>query len=114
MAQLRLGVLSTSSKENELRLPIHPDHLERIDADLRERMVLERGYGQQFGVSDEHLATLVAGMGSRDEVIADRRRAAAQADACTTSRNSRRDRCSGGGHMRCRTPTSPRSPSTSA
>ncbi len=70
MVQLRLGVLSTSSKENEFRLPIHPHHFERIDADLRARMVLERGYGLRFGVSDEHLATLVAGIAPRDEVIA--------------------------------------------
>ena len=70
MVQLRLGVLSTSSKENELRLPIHPHHVDRIDADLREDMVLERGYGQRFGVSDEHLAPLVGGMAARDEVIA--------------------------------------------
>ncbi len=70
MVQFRLGVLSTSSKENEFRLPIHPHHVERLDADLRARMVLERGYGQRFGVSDEHLASLVAGMADRDEVIA--------------------------------------------
>ena len=69
MAQLRLGVLSTSSKENEFRLPLHPAHIERIDADLRARMVLERGYGQRFGVSDEHLGGLVAGMATRAEVI---------------------------------------------
>ena len=70
MVQLRLGVLSTSSKENEFRLPIHPQHIERIDADLRALMVLERGYGQRFGVSDEHLGALVAGLAPRQEVIA--------------------------------------------
>ncbi|MCU0263267.1 MAG: N(5)-(carboxyethyl)ornithine synthase [Candidatus Nanopelagicales bacterium] len=70
MVQLTLGVLSTSSKENELRLPIHPHHLERIDADLRARIVLERGYGLRFGVADEHLSTLVADVLPRDEVIA--------------------------------------------
>lgn len=70
MDQLSLGVLATSSKENEYRRPIHPQHLDRIDADLRARMVLERGYGQRYGVSDEHLATMVAGLGSRAEIIA--------------------------------------------
>ena len=65
-----MGVLSTSSKENEFRLPIHPQHIERIDADLRARMLLERGYGLRFGVSDEHLAAQVAGVLSREEVIA--------------------------------------------
>jgi alanine dehydrogenase len=70
MDQLTLGVLATSSKENELRLPIHPQHLDRIDADLRARIVLERGYGDAYGVSQEHLATQVAGIRSREEIIA--------------------------------------------
>ncbi|MEP7192095.1 MAG: N(5)-(carboxyethyl)ornithine synthase [Actinomycetota bacterium] len=70
MNPLNLGVLATSSKENEFRLPIHPQHFDRIDADLRARMVLEQGYGERYGVSDEHLATMVAGIRSRDEIIA--------------------------------------------
>jgi alanine dehydrogenase len=70
MDQLILGVLATSGKENELRLPIHPQHLDRIDADLRARIVLERGYGDRYGVSEEHLAAQVAGVRSREEVIA--------------------------------------------
>jgi len=69
MDQLTLGVLATSSKENELRLPIHPKHLDRIDADLRARIFLERGYGERYGVSQEHLATQVAGIRSREEII---------------------------------------------
>jgi alanine dehydrogenase len=68
---LRLGVLATSSKENERRLPLHPHHLDRIDEDLRAQIVLEQGYGEDYGVSDEHLAPLVAAIRPRDEVIAD-------------------------------------------
>lgn len=70
MDGLVLGVLATSSKENEHRLPIHPQHFDRIDADLRARIVLECGYGVRFGVSDEHLATHVAQLLPRDQVIA--------------------------------------------
>jgi alanine dehydrogenase len=70
MTDLRLGVLATSSKENELRLPLHPHHIDRVDADLRARMTLESGYGVRFGVSDERLASEVAELASRDEVIA--------------------------------------------
>ena len=70
MDQLSLGVLATSSKENEFRLPIHPQHFDRIDADLRARIVLERGYGERFGVSDDHLATQVAGIRPREQIIA--------------------------------------------
>ncbi|MEO6144188.1 MAG: N(5)-(carboxyethyl)ornithine synthase [Dermatophilaceae bacterium] len=70
MDQLRLGMLARSSKENEFRLPIHPQHFDRIDADLRSRIVLERGYGDRYGVTDEELAGQVAGIRSREEVIA--------------------------------------------
>jgi len=68
--QLSLGVIARSGKENEHRLPIHPLHLDRIDADLRDRIYLEHGYGERFGVSDEHLAASIAGMRSREELIA--------------------------------------------
>jgi alanine dehydrogenase len=69
MDQLSLGVLATSTKENEFRLPIHPQHFDRIDADLRAQIVLEQGYGERYGVSDAHLATKVAGIRTRAEII---------------------------------------------
>jgi alanine dehydrogenase len=69
--QLTLGVIAQSRKENEHRLPIHPRHFERIDADLRERIYLEHGYGERFGVPDEQLAGWVAGLRSREQLIAD-------------------------------------------
>ncbi len=56
---MSLGVLSRSRKEDERRLPIHPLHFDRIDADLRDRIILEHGYGNRFGVSDSQLAKLV-------------------------------------------------------
>ncbi len=71
MDLLTLGVMARSRKENERRLPIHPRHLDRIDADLRESLFLERGYGERFGIADETLAPYVAGLRSRDELIAD-------------------------------------------
>ena len=71
MARLTLGVPCTSGKENESRLPIHPHHLERIDADIRASMYLEHGYGLQYGVSDEVIATQVAGMRTREQLLAE-------------------------------------------
>jgi alanine dehydrogenase len=67
---LTLGVLSRSRKENEHRLPIHPRHLGRIDADLRPHLLLERGYGDRFGMSDDALAPLVGGICDRAELLA--------------------------------------------
>jgi len=70
MAELSLGVASRSRKENERRLPIHPQHFERVDANLRRRIYLETGYGESFGVSDEQLKPLVAGVHDREDLVA--------------------------------------------
>jgi alanine dehydrogenase len=69
--ELTLGVVATSRKEDEQRLPIHPRHLDRIDAGLRGRMFLERGYGLRHGFADEELGPQVGGIRSRDELIAE-------------------------------------------
>lgn len=71
MSLLTLGVIHRTSKENERRLPIHPDHLDRIDADLRAKIYLEHGYGEDFGVADVRMRGLVAGMRTREELIAE-------------------------------------------
>ena len=71
MEQLSLAVMSRSRKENELRLPIHPRHVERIEAGLRSRIYLERGYGEQFGVADEQLEPLVGGLRPREQLLAE-------------------------------------------
>lgn len=65
-----LGVVGTSAKENEFRLPLHPDHLGRLDESIRGCITLEHGYGQRFGRTDDDLAEFVAGFAPRDEVIA--------------------------------------------
>jgi alanine dehydrogenase len=69
--RLTLGVIAATRKENEHRLPIHPEHLDRIDADVLDQIYLECGYGARFGFSDEALAASVGGMRSRAELIAE-------------------------------------------
>ena len=69
MQKLTLGVIGASSKTDEKRLPIHPLHLERIDADLLARMHFETGYGVPFGVSDQQLTKSGAGIRSRAEIM---------------------------------------------
>lgn len=68
--QLTMGVFGHSAKENELRLPIHPRHFDRIDPDLQAAIWLEHGYGHSYGVSDSDLAPLVAGFLSPAELVA--------------------------------------------
>jgi alanine dehydrogenase len=69
--RLKLGVIAATHKENEHRLPIHPEHLFRIDADVLERTYLEHGYGDHFGISDKEIAGWVGGMRTREELIAE-------------------------------------------
>ncbi len=61
--------MGTSAKENEHRLPVHPEHLAAIDADLRARITLETGYAEHFGYADADLSDLVAGFLPREELI---------------------------------------------
>jgi alanine dehydrogenase len=67
---LTLGVLASTRKPDERRLPIHPLHLERIAPALRQQIMMERGYGERFGVSDAKLALLVGRLTSREELVA--------------------------------------------
>ncbi len=68
-SDLTLGVVGTSTKENEFRVPLHPAHLDRIDPVLRSRIVMETGYGQRFGLSDDELAPHVADFMSREKLF---------------------------------------------
>ena len=67
--QLSLGVMARSLKEHEHRLPLHPQHLGRIPADLRESIYLEGGYGDRFGSSEDQLKGWVAGFRTHEQLV---------------------------------------------
>ena len=67
--KLTVGIIGTSAKENEFRVPIHPSHLGRIDPSLKGRIFAEAGYGRQFGSSEQTLKSHVAGVMSRGELF---------------------------------------------
>ncbi len=71
MHGLTLGVVGTSRKPAERRLPIHPAHFGRIDAGLRRRMFFEHGYAHRFGVPDERFSEHVGGVRSREQLMAE-------------------------------------------
>ena len=68
---LTLGILASTRKPDELRLPIHPLHLDRIAPEIREQLILEEGYGERFGLSDAELAPLVGRIAPRKQLLAD-------------------------------------------
>ena len=69
MAQLTVGVVGTSRKENERRVSIHPDHFEWIPDDIRKHLKFEEEYGRPFGFDDDSIAALMGGMATRDELF---------------------------------------------
>ena len=69
--KLTLGVIATSHKVAERRLPIHPAHFERIDESFRDRIMIETGYGIAVGLDDEALAPFVGRIASRSEIMAE-------------------------------------------
>ena len=71
MKKLRLGVIGTSKKEDEKRVPIHPDHLSRLPEDIRKQLIFEKGYGASFGLDDEYFISQSGGVASRHELLAE-------------------------------------------
>ena len=60
-----IGIVGTSRKPDERRLPVHPDHLPRLPEAVRRQMVFETGYGDAFDVSYAQLAAQSGGVAPR-------------------------------------------------
>ncbi|WP_417888169.1 N(5)-(carboxyethyl)ornithine synthase [Zunongwangia sp.] len=71
MAFLKMGVIGTSNKEDERRVPIHPEHLNRLPEHIRRQLIFEEGYGKPFNIKDEDISALTGGVASRGEILAD-------------------------------------------
>jgi len=71
MDKLTWGVIGTSKKADEQRVPIHPAHLSRLSDEYRKQLVFEEGYGAPFGISDDEISAQTGGIASRGELLAD-------------------------------------------
>ncbi len=69
MGMLTFGVIGTSRKEDERRVPIHPDHLIRLPEVYRKKLIFEEGYGERFNLSDSQLAAQTGGVASRADIL---------------------------------------------
>jgi len=69
MKKPTLGVIGTSKKEDEKRVPIHPDHLSRLPEEIRKQLIFEKGYGKAFGLDDEYFISQCGGVASRHELL---------------------------------------------
>jgi len=71
MTLLKMGVIGTSKKEDERRVPIHPEHLIRIPENIRRQLIFEKGYGEPFKIDDEEISKLTGGIATRSQILAD-------------------------------------------
>ena len=71
MSMLKYGVVGTSRKEDERRIPIHPEHLPRLPEHIRRQLIFEKGYGAPFGITDEEISKQSGGVAPRHELLAD-------------------------------------------
>ncbi|PLX05606.1 MAG: NAD(P) transhydrogenase subunit alpha [Marinilabiliales bacterium] len=71
MKKLTLGVIGTSKKEDEKRVPIHPEHLSRLPEDIRKQLIFEKGYGKPFGLDDNFFISQTGGVATRHELLAE-------------------------------------------
>lgn len=67
--KLTLGLIGSSTKENELRAAIHPAHFCRIDPQAQPYVYAERGFGKPFRIPDEEYEAHVAGLMGREELF---------------------------------------------
>jgi N5-(carboxyethyl)ornithine synthase len=71
MNKLKFGVIGTSRKEDERRIPIHPEHLIRLPEKIRRQLIFEEGYGTPFGITDSEMSEQSGGVATRHELLAD-------------------------------------------
>jgi N5-(carboxyethyl)ornithine synthase len=68
---LTIGIVGSSRKPDERRVPVHPEHLARLPERVRRQMVFEAGYGAPFGLSDSSIAAPTGGVSSREALLAE-------------------------------------------
>ena len=71
MSKRNLGVIGTSKKVDEHRVPIHPEHLRRLPESVRRELVFEEGYGERFELTDAEIADQSGGIATRHELLAE-------------------------------------------
>jgi len=71
MNYLKFGVIGTSRKIDEERIPIHPEHMMRLPEQIRRQLIFEKGYGAPFGLTDSEMAEQSGGVATRHSLLAD-------------------------------------------
>ncbi len=70
MSKLTFGVIGTSRKEDEQRIPIHPEHMLRLPENIRRQLIFEEGYGKPLD-TDSEMAAQSGGVAARNALLAE-------------------------------------------
>lgn len=71
MISTKIGVIGTSKKEDERRVPIHPEHFKRLPDNVRKHLIFEKGYGLPFNISDADIIANSGGIASRELILSE-------------------------------------------
>lgn len=66
---LRLGVFKTSLKKNERRVPIYPEHLPWLPDEIRQSLLFEQGYADDYGFTDDYVTAHSGGVVTRSQLF---------------------------------------------
>lgn len=66
---MKIGIIKTSLKENEKRLPIHPEHIFQIKSNVLRSLYFENGYGEMFGFQDDDYSSVTTNFASREDLF---------------------------------------------
>lgn len=66
---MKIGIVKTSYKKNENRVPIYPDHIHLINPSIKSKLFFEEGYGAAYGVDDSFFIEQKSHMASREELF---------------------------------------------
>lgn len=64
-----IGIVKTSLKENEKRVPLFPEHISRIPPRILTQLTFEKGYGLDFGLSDNYFLNKGIKLATREELF---------------------------------------------
>jgi len=66
---MKIGVIKTSKKENERRVPVYPEHLPWIDINIRQKLMFENNYGSDYGFPDSYFEDNGVVVALREEIF---------------------------------------------
>ena len=67
---LKIGIIGTSLKKNEQRVPIYPEHLTWIPEHVRKCIWFETEYGKHYHLCDDYFNRYAAGSMGREDLLA--------------------------------------------